>query len=80
MATQTLNDFFREKQSKSAATGANAIDWGQRKRELVEHLEELYKTVEQYLSQSIREGSVSVSYSPGDVFDICFALQEAIGE
>jgi hypothetical protein len=63
MATETLNDFFREKQSKSIAAGANTVDWGQRKRELVAHLEELYKTVEQYLAQSIREGSVSVSYS-----------------
>ena len=64
MATETLNDFFREKRAKSTAASANgAIDWGRRKRELVEHLDELYKTIEQYLSQSIRDGSVSVSYS-----------------
>jgi len=62
MPTETLSDFFRQKQSKSAAA-STAIDWGQRRRELVEHLEELYKTIEQYLAQSIRERSVSVSYS-----------------
>ena len=64
MATETLNDFFREKQAKTAAAGATtAIDWGERKRGLIEHLDELYKTIEQYLAQSIRERSVSVSYA-----------------
>jgi hypothetical protein len=64
MATENLYQFFREKLSKSASAGTNSgIDWGRRRREMVEHLDGLYKTVEEYLAQAIQEGSVSVSYS-----------------
>jgi len=61
MSTEQLHEFFRQKGVKSSS--GQGIDWEARKREFIDSVEELYRTVEEYLADSIRDNLVKVSFS-----------------
>src|SRR6266496_4328103 len=61
MSTEPLHEFFRQKGVRSSL--GDAIDWEERKKEFIESVEELYRKVEEYLADSIRDNLVKVSFS-----------------
>lgn len=64
--TQSLTDFFRDKQQRSVEE-TRGIDWEGRRREWLDNLGHLYALVETVLAEPIVQGTAQISRRPRQI-------------